>query len=1145
MIAPSLREFIMTPNIKIDFAIITALPEELKAVLDKLDKLGTCETLADKSEPLPFHQYNIGNAKVLVTRLDKAGNIKAAAAASLVLERYQPTYLLMVGIAAGFEDKKVQWGDVVVAEACYYDGPGKETKDGKSPRPQQLPTSKFLYARSLDYKNPDWKANIGHPAPNGECQLRVHPGMIASSETVIAHKPKMDRLLAAQDSLRAVAMEGYGMAEAALNHKVDFLEIRGICDFGDGNKNDEWHDYAADVAAAYAVGLLRYIEPIVATKSATAWEGQSIFLEHHVSPPVSQAPPLTDEERRDLPKLLKAVHYIWIEGQLEDYSLHVHQRPLIALEKQATPEHVERYRDRVLARPERECQILPADKAIVEVFREVRHFLLILGNPGAGKTVTLLELARDLIASAQNDTSQPIPVIFNLSTWEGRKKQGLLEKIKGKSKKADLAEDLFNWLVEQFEPWYHIPRKVCSVWLQQQRLFLLLDGLDEVKAKYRASCVEAINAFVKKYQPPGVVVCCRLEEYVALGEDMRLQLEGAVCLQPLTEAQIATYLDRAQLTHLQTVIAQDENLRDLAKTPLLLDVISVAYENVTAEEVNHSATETLETRQQQLFDRYIDKMFERKAVKQEVQSSLLGKLKWLARKMQQHGEQVFFIEHLRPSYLGSQIQEKFFEYLFGFGMAVFMGLLFFIVGKRTFFVLISSGSGVLWLWAGVVAAMMIGAFWFSIKHSVPEAIRWSWQGAINRMILWGCVIGIPAGVFFVYQKFSVGTVGEWLQNRLGLDNKVLLILGGMSLFGWFGFFVGGVTQGQLPDTFKFSPNQGIHQAIKNLWLVILPFSVGVGVFLTVEDSSLYSGLTTGMVALLLGGLIFGGLVPIIQHYYVRFLLFASHRLPFRPVTFLTQATQLFLLRRVGGGYKFIHRLVLDHLAKKFDLAQEQQAVKKVTALFVSSLLVIMFISVMSVNLLFKGIVNLDYQYLYERGRIAYYNEEYKVAFRHLSPLAEEGYAGAQNYLGLMYQRGLGVSQDGALAKQWYQRAAEQGYVWEHDNLCWLYITQHKFEQVGIACQRGYELFPHSPPFLVNLGHVQFLVGNYQQARAYYEEALDRFPDYLATWIISDLEFFITENWHPEEAKRLIACVKEKAEALALEREFEPNPEHLN
>jgi tetratricopeptide (TPR) repeat protein len=365
----------------------------------------------------------------------------------------------------------------------------------------------------------------------------------------------------------------------------------------------------------------------------------------------------------------------------------------------------------------------------------------------------------------------------------------------------------------------------------------------------------------------------------------------------------------------------------------------------------------------------------------------------------------------------------------------------------------------------------------------------------------------------------------------------------MLLFGWLGFFVGGVTQGQLPDDFKVSPNQGIHQAIKNLWLVILPFSVGVGVFFKVEDSSLYGGLTMGMIALLLGGLLFGGLVPIIQHYYVRFLLFASHRLPFRPVTFLNQATQLFLLRRVGGGYKFIHRLVLDHLAKKFDLAKEQQAVKKITALFVPSLLVIIFISWMIVNLLFKGIVNLDSQFLYDNGLVVYNNGNYEVAFRFLSPSAEGGHAGAQNYLGHMYQYGQGVSQDEAMAEKWYQRAAEQGDVDGHDNLCLLYITQHKHKKANITCQRGYKLFPNDWLILVNLGHLQFLEENYQQAMAYYEKSFEKCINCvdLDIWITAGLKFFITENWHPEEAKRLIACVKEKAEALELEREFEPNP----
>jgi tetratricopeptide (TPR) repeat protein len=316
--------------------------------------------------------------------------------------------------------------------------------------------------------------------------------------------------------------------------------------------------------------------------------------------------------------------------------------------------------------------------------------------------------------------------------------------------------------------------------------------------------------------------------------------------------------------------------------------------------------------------------------------------------------------------------------------------------------------------------------------------------------------------------------------------------------------------------------------------VILPFSAGVGVFFTVQDSSLYNGLTMGMIALLLGGLLFGGLVPIIQHYYVRFLLFASHRLPFRPVTFLNQATQLFLLRRVGGGYKFIHRLVLDHLAKKFDLAKEQQAVKKVIALFVSSLLVIMFISWMMVSLLFKGIANFDYGYDYRTLGVPWWLMLLK---------AEEGYAEDQNVLGQMYQYGQVVARDEAMAEKWYQRAVEQGNAWGHGNLCWLYITQHKLEEANVTCQRGYELFPNNPLILIDLGHLQFLKGNYQQARTYYEEALVKCTNCfrLDSWIISNLESFITKNWHPEEAKRLIACVKEKAEALALEREFEPNP----
>ena len=60
---------------------------------------------------------------------------------------------------------------------------------------------------------------------------------------------------------------------------------------------------------------------------------------------------------------------------------------------------------------------LPPDQKIVDVFDEVKGALLILGEPGSGKTTTLLELARDLIARAEKDSTLPVPVVFNLSSW--------------------------------------------------------------------------------------------------------------------------------------------------------------------------------------------------------------------------------------------------------------------------------------------------------------------------------------------------------------------------------------------------------------------------------------------------------------------------------------------------------------------------------------------------------------------------------------------------------------------------------------------------------------------------------------------------------------------------------------------------------
>jgi tetratricopeptide (TPR) repeat protein len=84
---------------------------------------------------------------------------------------------------------------------------------------------------------------------------RVFLGPIASSNTLLKNPVKRDQLRD-RFGVKAVEMEGSGIADAAWNVEVQYLVIRGICDYCDRNKGDDWQVYAAVVAAAYSRALL-------------------------------------------------------------------------------------------------------------------------------------------------------------------------------------------------------------------------------------------------------------------------------------------------------------------------------------------------------------------------------------------------------------------------------------------------------------------------------------------------------------------------------------------------------------------------------------------------------------------------------------------------------------------------------------------------------------------------------------------------------------------------------------------------------------------------------------------------------------------------------------------------------------------------
>ncbi len=76
---------------------------------------------------------------------------------------------------------------------------------------------------------------------------------------------------------------------------------------------------------------------------------------------------------------------------------------------------------------------------------------------------------------------------------------------------------------------------------------------------------------------------------------------------------------------------------------------------------------------------------------------------------------------------------------------------------------------------------------------------------------------------------------------------------------------------------------------------------------------------------------------------------------------------------------------------------------------------------------------------FEDAVAAHERGQYAAALKEFLPLAEQGHAAAQYYLGLMYEQGDGVEQDHVESARWYTRAAQQGDGLSQMSLSFLYL----------------------------------------------------------------------------------------------------------
>ncbi|THZ86868.1 Pfs, NACHT and ankyrin domain protein, partial [Aureobasidium pullulans] len=126
----------------------------------------------------------------------------------------------------------------------------------------------YPHMSGLGCKDCDPALEIPRDAREDPLIPEVHYGVIASGNRLI--KDALERDMIAKDSGEdCLCLE---TEAAGLMNSFPCLVIRGICDYADSHKNDDWQEYAAATAAVYAKELLSYLDSADVTKTSRAIE---------------------------------------------------------------------------------------------------------------------------------------------------------------------------------------------------------------------------------------------------------------------------------------------------------------------------------------------------------------------------------------------------------------------------------------------------------------------------------------------------------------------------------------------------------------------------------------------------------------------------------------------------------------------------------------------------------------------------------------------------------------------------------------------------------------------------------------------------------------------------------------------------------
>jgi hypothetical protein len=536
--------------------------------------------------------------------------------------------------------------------------------------------------------------------------------------------------------------------------------------------------------------------------------------------------------------------------------------------------------------------IRSTDATIHDIFRSTSGMLLILGDPGTGKTNLLDELAHGLIDDARRDATEPVPIRFNLARWT----------------LGEHTRTLQEWMRDDLHDLYALTRRDAERLIEKDEIIPLLDGLDEVDEARRPRCVDAINAYQETRNLGRFSVTCRAEEYRRLvdvsnpAEPSRgVNARDVVRVERLTARQVDRLIRRRELVRVRDLLAEEPELRSFIDTPLWLHVLYFAS-------LGRRTTSDAASPRERLYDYYVEYILSRRrdpdVYRRHSSTDVLHWLGWLAASMQRRHQTDFVLEALDFTWLNERRESP---PVTGSGrnkrVRVFHRLLF---------------GGAVGLLGGIMCGRLFGAlvgvlamFRIQLRVEAAERLQFDWRRALQ-----GWAVSLAYGAFFA-------VMFAWAHG----------IRAGMFMWGSAAVFetLQGGFQPRSGDG-NVSPNSATQRSVRYAMTIVLcgitlASSAACFAFWALNRqliaSATCAAIVNGSCWIAFGGIILGGEKGgwfALRHYSVRVCLWRRHVMPAAYVRFLNESVERLFLVRAGGTYKFFHLTFRDYMAAKYGMA---------------------------------------------------------------------------------------------------------------------------------------------------------------------------------------------------------------------------------